>query len=180
MTQPDRPLDDAAMLLAELHAARDLARSVVKRRGSTAVRASELWAHARRAPGDPVSLAVERAIRTDPGIGQRYRTMLASMSVAHAPFAAAASDGAIMERRVGALTLSIREGEDGSPPLLVMTGVGERAPRLIEIATDQDALRLALPEPISGAIILALDPSIPEIARFAALLRNPRSEIFLV
>ncbi len=175
----DADIPAMARLLAEIHTARELARRPRPVR-EAAVSDRDLWAHARRRPGAPVSLAVTRALRTQAAAAARYRAMLASLAVAHAPFAIAASDGAVTRRRVGDLTLEIVPEDEGSPPLLVITGIGDAVPRLIEVGRDGDDLRLALPEPVAGAIVLALDPTVPDALRLGELLRDPRSEVYLV
>jgi hypothetical protein len=177
ITPPDRPELDAS-LLAEIHAARLLGRDAAARPIASRINAQALWAHVRRRPGEPVSFAVERAIRSDPRLASAYRTMLVSMAVAHAPFAMAASDGAISQRRVGACELRIIEAENEAP-LLVLQLNGVAAPRMIEISAGDESLRLDLSPPSEDAIVLSLDPEHAEAARLLALLRNPAAEITL-
>lgn len=175
--------DDAAGLLAGIHAARGLLRATARAAPSPA-RAhpgiAALWAHAIREPGAAVDLAVVRAIRTDPDTARRYRTLLAAQAVAHAPLAAAAADGRIASRRIGAFTLEFLDGMAEGPPLLVIRGENPRPPRIIEVILADDAVRVALPEPIAGAILLALDPAVPDVVRLGAMLRNPASAAFLL
>ena len=170
--------EDAARLLAEIHAARSLTRD----RGADAARpsAAALWAHAERAPGRPVDLAVERAIRTDPDVARRYRTLLAGQALAHAPLALAASDGQLTARRVGGFVLEILPADEEAPPLLVLRGGEGRAPRMIEAMLGDEVVRLELPEPVAGAAMLALDPAVPEAARLARMLRDPACAVFLL
>lgn len=182
MSEQDLSPAEVARLLAELHIARGLGRQVAAPRevGAGGIAVAELWAHARRAPGAPVSLAVERALRSDPAAARRYRTMLASAAVAHAPLAIAASTGAVAARRVGEIVITIDEGEEGAAPLVILSNIRGRAPGLIEILLVGEALRLALPEPVGEAIMLSADPAIPEMAALLRLLRDPGSEIFLL
>ncbi|MEE7480383.1 hypothetical protein MPAR168_06125 [Methylorubrum populi] len=170
-------MSDEARLLAELHAARALVRAK-----GPAVRPSHaaLWAHAIRAPGQPVDLALERAIRSDPDTARRYRTLLGAQALAHAPLAAAASDGALLRRRVGPFELEILEGEDGAPPLLILRGAQAPMPRTIEAWLGDAAVRLDLGEPVEGAILLALDPAVPEAALLGRMLRDPACAVFLL
>ena len=169
--------DAAARLLAELHAARALMHAAppAARPGAAA-----LWAYATRAPSAPVDFAVVRAIREDPETARRYRTLLTGQALAHAPFAVAASDGAVSSRRVGAFTLEILGATDHAPPLLILRGDEARPPRLIEVILGDETLRVELPSPIEGAILMALDPTVPEAVRLGALLRDPACEVFLL
>lgn len=169
-------MSDGARFLAELHAARALAGAK-----APSVRPSHaaLWAHATRAPGGPVDLALERAIRGDPDTARRYRTMLAAQALAHAPLAAAASDGSLLRRRVGAFELEILEGEAGAPPLLILRGEPPM-PRILEVWLGAETVRLDLGEPVEGAILLALDPAVPEAERLGRLLRDPACAVFLL
>jgi hypothetical protein len=169
---------EAERLLAEAHAARSLARASRALPKAGGVSMHVLWSHVRRSPGAPVSFAVERAIRTDEAVAARYRLMLSSQSVAHAPFAMAASDGAIAERRVGDCSFQVIEASD-TPALLVIRLNGVAPPAMLEITSDQESLRIALPEPSEGAIVLSLDPDNAEAAMLAKLVRDPRSAIFL-
>lgn len=172
-------MSDPARLLAEIHAARTLVRDAGSATPSVAVGA--LWAHARRPPGATVDLAVARSLRTDPEAARRYRAILAGLAVAHAPMAAAASDGALRARRVGAFTLEALPGDAGSPPLLVIRGgEGAPTPRLIEAALGAESVRLELGEPVAGASLLALDPAVPEAALLARLLSDPASAVYLL
>ncbi|GJD94406.1 hypothetical protein [Methylobacterium iners] len=174
----------AARLLAELHAARHLARG--SRRSEAEARpslsAAALWAHVRRVPGRPVSLAVERQIRDDPATGRRYRAMLRSQALAHTPLAIAASDGAVVQRRLGSFALEIVPPDAEAMALLLIRGVAEgaSAPSLIEAALGAEIVRLELGAPIAGTIVLALDPEVAETALLARLAADPKSEIFLL
>ena len=182
MIDTRNPLADAeaARMLAEAHVAQ-LVGAAARAVPRPTIAVHELWAHARRAPGDPVSLPVTRALRADPEVAARYRILLGSLAVAHAPFAIAASDGIVAKRQVGHVVLEILPADGPSPPLLVITGFDEaRPPRLIEIGSEGETLRLALPEAVSGGIVLALDPAAPDAVRLGELVRDPRSEIFLV
>lgn len=167
-------MSDEARLLAEIHAARALMRAQ-----ATALRPSHaaLWAHANRESGAPVDFAVVRAIRSDPEAARRYRTLLGAQALAHAPLAAAASDGALARRRVGAFELEILEG---TPPLLILRGPETRMPRLIEAWLGDEAVRLDLGTPVDGAILLALDPAVPEADRLGRMLRDPACAVFLL
>jgi hypothetical protein len=174
-------VSDEARLLAEIHAARALlresgsARDAAGRPGT-----ASLWAHATRAAGGPVDLAVVRAIRTDPATARRYRALLAGQAIAYAPRAIAASDGAVAARRVGAFTLEILPATEDGPPLLVLRGAEAQPPRAIEAMLGDDAVRLALPPAIDGTILVALDPAVPESVRLGTMLRDPNCAVFLL
>ncbi|MBN4096516.1 MULTISPECIES: hypothetical protein [unclassified Methylobacterium] len=170
-------MSDAARLLAEIHAARALVRDA-----ATTARPDHagLWAHATRAPDGPVDLATVRAIRGDPATARRYRTMLGALALAHAPLAAAASDGAILRRRVGAFALEILEAADGAPPLLVLRGESGQMPRVIEAWLGDETVRLDLGPAIEGAAVLALDPAVPDAALMGRMLRDPACAVFLL
>lgn len=170
--------EEAARLLAEIHAARALMRTPAPAtaRPSTAA----LWAHALREPGAPVDLAVVRALRGDPDTALRYRTLLAGQAVAHAPQAIAASDGDLAARRVGLFLLEVVPADEDAPPLLVIRGGGDRPVRALEVSLGDDTVRLALPPPAEGAIVIALDPEVPEADRLGQLLRDPATAVFLL
>lgn len=168
------PIGDPAHLLAQAQAARDLLRD---RPPAAIPGAAELWRHVRRRPGEPVSFAVERAIRADPAVARRYRTMLGAGALAYAPMALAASDGAVAIRRVGPYELTIDEA--GTPPLLVIACRDAPAPNLIEVSHADETVRLALPEPVAGSVVIALDPGLPDTALLGRLLAERRSEVFL-
>ncbi|WP_342152861.1 hypothetical protein [Methylorubrum sp. SB2] len=167
-------MSDEARLLAELHAARALMRAPAP---APRIGHAALWAHATRAGGGPVDLAVVRALRTDPDTARRYRILLAAQSIAYAPLAAAALDGALLRRRVGPFALEILEG---TPPLLILRGAEARPPRTIEAWLGDAAVRLDLPPPVEGAIVLALDPVVPEAVELGWMLRDPGSAVFLL
>lgn len=175
--------DPSARLLAEMHEARRL----VGRSGAGGVTrsqatAAELWAHARRAPGQSISLTVERQIRVDPVIRLRYRTMLTSQALAHAPLAVAASDGAVKRRWIGAFTLEIVPAEGEAMALLLIRAPSGSTslPRRIEVMLGSEMLRLDLGEPVAGTVVLALDPSLAEAATLARLVADPNAEVFLL
>ncbi|MEN3210442.1 hypothetical protein PUR23_10395 [Methylorubrum populi] len=181
-------MSDEPRLLAEIHAARALMRAQAlgaasghtarpSTRPSNRPSHAALWAHADREPGRPVDLAVVRAIRTDPETARRYRTLLGAQALAHAPLAAAASDGAIARRRVGPFDLEILEG---APPLLILRGPDASMPRRIEAWLGDEAVRLDLGPPADGAILLALDPSVPEADQLGRMLRDPACAVFLL
>ena len=167
-----------ARLLAEAHAAR--AALAAEPPAATAVSAYRLWSHANREPDAPVDFAVARALRADPAVARRYRTLMAGVSVAHAPFAIAAADGAIAERRVGPYTLTLTPAEDGAPPLLVVACGEAPAPRAVELTLEGETFRLALPEPVDGSIVVALDPASEEANGAADAVADPATEIFLI
>jgi hypothetical protein len=141
----------------------------------------ELIAHAGRAPGQPVSLRLERAFRTDPAAHARYRRVLASLGVGHSPAALAASSGPTLTREVGAYRLSLHEDGAGTSAALVIAGpMTPRAPRTIEVHLDGETVRVALPDPIAARIAILLDPARPDTGALDRLLRRPAAEIFLV
>ncbi|MCJ2046679.1 hypothetical protein MKK58_19365 [Methylobacterium sp. J-078] len=178
MTSEGEPVSDAAArLLAEIHAARGLLRAAP---ASARPGAAALWAHALREPGAPVDLAVARAIRTDPDTARRYRTLLAGQALAHAPLAIAAAHGPVSSRRIGPFALEILAATEDAPPLLILRGVVARPPRLIEAILGDETLRLALPAPVEGVILLALDPAVPEAVRLGDMLRDPACAAFLL
>lgn len=179
MAIPDNEAAEEARLLAELHSARLNLRGSTLSRQKPVVSHHELWAHARRAPDAPVAFNVERAIRQDEETARRYRTLLSAFSVAHAPYAIAASDGAIRARRVGAYEIEIIEAE-GAPPLLVIRLNGMPPPGMMEASLGEIRTRLSLPEPFADAITLSLDPDHADAATLERMLRDPACEIFLI
>jgi len=168
--------DSLDRLLAELHTARSLAlRPAV--RMDTAITPADLWADLNRAPGAAVSLPVARALRTDPRSADRYRRMLAALSLAHAPVALAASDGMTL-RRIGAATLRLLPGTEFAPPLLVIENTAAGALELVGAAGT--LFRLALPEADEGSVILALGADFPDAAAVLALLDAPDTALYLL
>lgn len=169
--------DEAALLLAEIHAARVLTRAT-----PSAARPSvaALWGYANRHPGAAVDLAVVRAIRTDPDVARRYRALLAGQAIAHAPLAVAASHGAVSSRRIGSFSLEILAATEDAPPLVIVQGAATRPPRVIEAILGDENLRLPLPPPVDGAILLALDPAVPEAVRLGEMLQDPACAVFLL
>lgn len=171
------PSGEVARLLAEVHAARGLLRT---RPAGPRPGAAALFAHASREPGAPVDLAVVRAIRTDPDTARRYRVLLAGQALAHAPQAIAAAHGPVSSRRIGAFALEILPATQEAPPLLILRCAGAVPPRLIEAILGDEVLRLALPPPIEGVILLALDGDVPEVARLGSMLQDPACAAFLL
>ncbi len=164
------------LLLAELHAARSLAlRPAV--RDAAVITAADLWAELNRGPGAPVSLSVTRALRADTRIAVRYRRMLESLALAHAPVALAASDGAAL-RRIGAATLRLLPGAEGTPPLLVIENTAAGALELVGI--DGSVLRLSLPPADEGTVILALGADFPDAAAALALVAATDTALYLL
>ena len=169
-------------LLAELHGARVLARSArcgSAARGATgAARVSDaaLWRHARRRPGDAISLAVQRAL-ADVETGRRYRTMLAALAVAHSPVALAAADGTV-RRRVGRMVLELLQ--DGPPLLVIHLDGVDPPPTLLELVGADHSVRLGLPPATDGALVLSLEGDLDVPARARAMLRDPATELFLL
>jgi hypothetical protein len=181
---PLTPPDDLARLLAEVHSARLLCQTQGSQPAATSARsipARLIWAHARRLPGTPISIEIERAIRQDSDIAQRYRAMMATIALAHAPMAIAASSGAISERRVGGFSVAILEDGQGSVPLLLVRIIeNQTAPRLLELRGQDDTVRIGLQEPVENTILLSLDPANPEAAAIERLIRDPTTEIYFV
>jgi hypothetical protein len=170
--------------LAALHGARQLHRQVAEKTAAPQMQARrvtthDIWKHARRLPGEPVSLAVERAIRTDAAAAARYRKILTGFALAHTQLARAASDGAITSRRVGLYTFEMVKG-DGPPLLLIRLGDGAGAPAAVELRRGEESLRISLGEPINGAVFLSLDPTNEEGRQLAALVADPTTEIFVL
>jgi len=181
----DPLFSDAARLLAEVHAARGLVRRKAevdwREQAETAVpiSASALWAHVRRAPQAPVSFEIERALRTNPAVLRKYRTMLACIAVISAPEAIAAASGGVSQRRIGPVTITIDEPIDAAR-LILISGLQPPMPGVIEVLLGERSLRLALPEPIGETVVLAVDPAISDIMELMEMLRDPRAEIFLI
>lgn len=170
-------MSDEARMLAEIHAARGLMRVSVPARS---VGHAALWAHATREPGEPVDFSVVRALRTDPDTARRYRAMLGAQALAYAPLAAAASDGAIARRRIGAFELEILPADGDAPPLLVLRSTEAKTPRMIEAWLGDEMVRLDLGLPADGTILLALDPAIPDALELGRMLRDPACAVFLL
>jgi hypothetical protein len=168
----------SAEFLASWHGARQLQRAA----GAApipAVSVHDLWRHAQRKPGEPVSFAVERAIRGDAAVAARYRTILTGSALAHAPLARAASDGIVTQRRVGPYAFEIVGGGEASI-LLIRLEDGARPPSAMELRKDGESLRVALDAPVNNAIFLSLDPAHAEGRQMAVLIGDPMTEIFVL
>jgi hypothetical protein len=173
-----------AEFLASWHGARQLQRQIaasatVADAAVPAVSVHDLWRHANRHPGDPVSLVVERAIRSDASAAARYRTILTGAALAYEPLARAASDGKVTSRRVGPYTLEIVDGGD-APILLIRLEAGARSPGAMELRNGDQSLRVALDEPVNKTIFLSLDPVHVEGRQLTALIGDPSTEIFVL
>jgi hypothetical protein len=168
--------DDPDRLLAELQTARSMAARPAVRQAAT-VSASDLWAELTRAPGAPVSLSLARALRSDPVTVTRYRRMLSGLALAHAPVALAASDGTAL-RRIGEAKLRLLPAADRTPPLLVIENTTAGALELV--GTDGETIRLALPTPDEGTVILALGSDFPDAATVLALIEAPDTALYLL
>ena len=166
---------DEDRLLAELHTSRllSLYATEANARGSAAA----LWAEINRAPDAPISLAVARAMQTDPAIARRYGRMMEGLSQAFSPVALAASDGAV-QRRIGDATLRLLPAVEGSLPLLVIENTDAR--RLELLGADGVALRLELPPADAGNVVLALGPDLPRLDDILALLAAPDTALYLL
>jgi hypothetical protein len=176
---PETPDEDTEMdiLLAEVHIARQLLRAPAPAAVQW-VTAADLWAEVRRRPGQPASLAVARALRSDAATTARYRQMLSAFAVAWSPVALAASDGEV-DRRIGSARLRLLPVTNGDVPLLVLEGAPD-ATSLEMVGQGREILRLALPEPDAGTVILSLGPDFPQAGAALALLRDPGTAIYLL
>ena len=165
--------------------ARDEAEATEASPAALAVRDIDLYRHAVREPGEPVSFAVVAALRNDETLRHRYARLVGLRAVAHSPMAAAAySEGS--RRLVGAHVLRVMTDDDGLPPILVISPSEEGvAPptRLEAMGALPDggfgAVRIALPGAIRGHVTLPLDPTQPDHAELAALLARPDCAIWL-
>jgi hypothetical protein len=178
-TPPETPDEDTEMdiLLAEVHIARQLSRAPAPT-AVEGVTAADLWAEVRRDPGQPVSLAVARALRGHPETASRYRQMLSALAMASSPVALAASDGEV-DRRIGSARLRLLPVTNGDVPLVVLEGIAD-AGSLEMVGHTGEILRLALPEPYAGTVILSLGPDFPQAAAALALLRDPGTALYLL
>lgn len=168
--------------IAAAHLARTLAEDALRDpapgRGASL---HDLLIHAARAPGAPVSLGAERALRTDPTAAARYRRVLAALSLGHSPAALAASTGPTLTRAVGPYRLSLHEDGAGAAAALLIQGPMQPAPpRVIEVHHAGEEARLDLPDPIGARIAILLDPARADTSALERLLRRPAAEIFLV
>lgn len=82
-------------------------------------------------------------------------------------------------RAIRFCALQVPADED-APPLLVIRGSGDRPVRALEVSLGDDTVRLALPPAAEGAIVIALDPEVPEADRLGQLLRDPATAVFLL
>jgi hypothetical protein len=147
---------------------------------AAAIDRAELWAYANRAPGGPVSVAVERALRGDPEVMRSYRRMLAMMSVGASERAAAAYAGGPFQRKLKGALVQIVE-EDGAPPALLITlDPGTATPRFIEVVALEGCVRRALPAAVEGHIVLDLPRADAELDLLRILLANPDVGVYLI
>jgi hypothetical protein len=181
MTQSSQagPPADRMGHAAARDAATDAFQAVVSREISPApVRAVDLWRHA--CASTVSSLTVVRAIRDDPIMRTLYRNMVASRAVARSGLMKAAAGGTGTLRRLGNITIELREGEGGLPGVLVIDGFGDRAPGRLVIEGAADVAEVALSAPLDGRVQALLPPGDPEAERAFALFVHPDAEVFLL
>jgi hypothetical protein len=185
MSTPNRDESGAFALLAEGHAARMLALSLANRFSEPRAPSEtpsivELAKYARRRAAQVSDLSVERYLRRDPDGAARYRRVLAGLAIAHSRVAMAASSPGV-ERRIGDYRLAVIDDDGDEAPLMILGGSSEAAwPTLIEAHRGQESIRVSLPAPIDDKIVIVLDPGIVETDTLARLLRDSRSELFLL
>jgi hypothetical protein len=142
---------------------------------------AELWAYANRAVGEPVSFAVERAVRADATTATAYRKMLSMKTFGMSALAAAAYDNSATHRRLGDFTLDVVE-EEGAPPALVIERLtdGVQTPVLIEAVSIEGIVRIALPAEVDRHIIMDLPSHDHERDLLRLLLANPMTGVYLL
>lgn len=146
-----------------------------------AVARTALWAHARREPGAPVDFAVERALRTDPEAGRLYRRLLSIDAVAYSETAAAAYDNSATHRRIGDFDLDVVEEDDAPPTLIIQMLAGARtAPGTIEVVSIEGVVRLPLPAPVDGHIVMDLPRQDAQRDLLRLMLANPHAGVYLL
>jgi hypothetical protein len=140
-----------------------------------------LLTYTRRPRGTPADFAIEQAIRTDPAVSRRYRSLLAVTAQASSPAALAAATGAVPSRVVGKWQLRV-SAPDGLWPVLVLERQDAApVPAAIEaVGRDGRSVRLRLPDPVNQAIQVPLDEDVCELADFHRLIADPETEIFLL
>lgn len=142
---------------------------------------ADLWAHARRQPGAPVNFAAERAIRTDADADRLYRRLLSLQAVALSEMAAAAYDSSATHRRIGSFELDVVEEDDAPPALIIqMLPDAAAAPTLIEVVSIEGVVRLPLPAPVDGHIVMDLPRQDAERDLLRLMLANPLAGVYLL
>lgn len=178
------PTSDAMLqhLISEQNA-RDIAALVAEHRraaGSGGIGAGELIAYANRERGTPVDFRIEKAIRSDPAVGRRYRRILMGAAVGYSEMAMAAGTGAYPERKVGGFDLKVVE--DGADTYVVLSEMrGSRStPSMLEAIGANESVRIPLSEPVRGHIQIAIDPANDDLSRLLSLLGQPATELYLI
>lgn len=149
--------------------------------GAGAVSRADLWAYANRPAGVPLDFRVERAVRSDAAVAQRYAKLMALKTQVMSQMAAAAYAPGEAYRKLGPFSLDVIE-EDGNPPTLVIERLGGTlpAPTMIEAVGLEGVARVALPAEVDGHIVLDLPSQDLTRDLLRLLLANPQTAVYLL
>lgn len=175
----DRHLSDRLAERAAADAAHAVARAPREETGrGPAFALATLWDFV---TGDAAQMPPHLAAwLADPARRALVTAMLAARAVARSGPLKAASSGQPLRRHIGPAVAELRDGSGAIPPLLVVTGLGDRAVSFAIVVAGQEIHRIALPPPVDGRTQTFLPPAIPSAARFAALFGNAEADILLL
>ncbi|MGL5113780.1 MAG: hypothetical protein ACRC7C_00525 [Beijerinckiaceae bacterium] len=181
--------DDAEAEAVEQLAARAAANLLLARiaavdapeAAADAVSRADLWLYANRAPGAPHDFRVERAVRSDADMAQRYAKLMALKTRALSRMAAAAYEPGAAHRKLGPFSIDVME-EEGAPPTLLIERLeaNHPAPTMIEAVAIEGVARVALPAEVEGQIVLDLPKDDPTRDFLRLLLANPHAAVYLI
>jgi hypothetical protein len=143
------------------------------------VTAAMIVAYARRG-SVTADLAIERALRMQPGA--RHLHALALGQVARASsFSVAAAADRVTERRIGDWLLVLIEEHDGIPWLVLHAPPGAALVTMLEMRRpDGEGRRLDLGAPIDDVFQLPLDSDFAELVGLIDWLQDPLTELHLL
>lgn len=146
---------------------------------SASVTAAMIVAYARRRTAT-ADLAIERAIRTQPGAWRLHALALGQVAQASSLSVAAAADK-VTERQIGDWRLELIEERDGFPWLVLHAPPGAAPVTMLELRRpDGEGRRLDLGAPIDNIFQLPLDPGFAELAGLIDWLQDPLTELHLL
>ena len=166
--------------MADLFSAALSQRAVIDQRGERpSLSAGRIAAYAGRADG-PADLAIERALRAEPGAFAVYCRALGAVAHGFSPVAVAAGAGDVASRMVGPARLDVVE--DGDALFLVIRpGENQPMPRQLEVrGADGTGGRIGLGAAVRGILQVKLDRGNPDLVLIADLIGRPDSAVYLL
>jgi hypothetical protein len=145
----------------------------------SAVTAAMIVAYARRATV-AADLAIERALRMQPGARRLHAIALGQAARASSLSVAAAADR-VTQRLIGDWRLELIEEVGGLPWLVIHAPPGAVSVTMLEMRRpDGEGRRLDIGVPIDNVFQLPIDSSFAELAGLIELLQDPMTELHLL